>query len=319
MVALNIFPTKLLDAVITTKTATPDRPADFTGGSVDIRTKAFPEQRVVLTLSFSGTYNSLSTTESLPLPGLSGSAWLGTPDASRSLPSVPLPATDAVADAPETIRFFQGVRNVYTPATLNAPPNFTLAATYGDQLSSGVLGWIVAANYSTGYDAQANRLFRFVRTPSLENEPDGAAGATFQEASSSVDVSLVANLSARVGSNSILGFRNLFTQSGTDRVYDSDGYNVENANYGYRTYQGALHQPVPAAKPAQRRPPPHVLQGEPTGMASHVCPGGGRPTGQPVRAVSLRPESGRIPARRCSQPRSTGRTHGSRPISMIGS
>lgn len=236
VVPLDIFPTKLLDAVITTKTATPDRPADFTGGSVDIKTKAFPEQRV-LTLSFSGTYNSLSTGESLALPGLSGSAWLGKADASRSLPSVPVPALGGPADAPETIRFFQSVRNVYTPATWNAPPNFTLAATYGDQLSSGALGWIVAANYSTGYDAQANRLFRFVRTPSLENEPDGAAGATFQEASSSVDVSVVANVSARIGGSSILAFRNLFTQSGTDQVYNSDGYNVENASNGYRTYQ----------------------------------------------------------------------------------
>lgn len=236
VVPLDIFPTKLLDAVITTKTATPDRPGDFTGGSVDIKTKAFPEQRV-LTLSFSGTYNSLSTSESLPLPGLSGSAWFGKADESRSLPSVPVPPLLGAANAPETIRFFQSVRNVYTPETWSAPPNFTLAATYGDQLPSGALGWIVAGNYSTGYDAQANRLFRFVRTPSLENEPDGAAGANFQEASSSVDVSLVANVSARIGGSSILAWRNLFTQSGTDQVYNSDGYNVENASNGYRTYQ----------------------------------------------------------------------------------
>jgi hypothetical protein len=236
VVPLDIFPTKLLDAVITTKTATPDRPADFTGGSVDIKTKAFPEQRV-LNLSFSGTYNSLSTSESLALPALSGSAWFGKADASRALPSVPVPALGGPADAPETIRFFQAVRNVYTPETWSAPPNFTLAATYGDQLPSGALGWILAANYSTGYDAQANRLFRFVRTPSLENEPDGAAGATFQEASSSVDLSFVANVSAHIGSSSILAFRNLYTQSGTDQVYNSDGYNVENASNGYRTYQ----------------------------------------------------------------------------------
>ncbi len=236
VVPLDIFPTKLLDAVVTTKTATPDRPGDFTGGSLDIKTKAFPEERV-LALSFSGTYNSLATTESLALPALSGSAWLGTADASRSLPSVPVPPLRGPADAPETIRFFQSMRNVYTPQPWTAPPNFSLSATYGDQLASGALGWIFAGTYSIGYDAQANRLFRFVRTTTLENEPDGAAGANFQEASSSVDASIVANVSARVGASSILAFRNLFTQSGQDQVYFSDGFNVENANNGYRTYQ----------------------------------------------------------------------------------
>lgn len=46
VVPLDIFPASLLESVVTTKTATPDRPADFSGGSVEIKTKEFPENRV---------------------------------------------------------------------------------------------------------------------------------------------------------------------------------------------------------------------------------------------------------------------------------
>ena len=56
-VALDVFPSSLIDNVITTKTFTPDRPGNFTGGSIDITTKSFPEERFV-TLSLSTSFNS---------------------------------------------------------------------------------------------------------------------------------------------------------------------------------------------------------------------------------------------------------------------
>lgn len=236
VVPLDIFPSGLLDAVITTKTATPDRPGDFTGGSVDIRTKEFPEQRV-LSLSMSGGFNSLATFEQLSLPPLTGSAWLATADAERSLPPIPVPPLRGEASDPETIRFFQGVRNVYTPDARTAPPEFSLGATYGDQLASGALGWIIAGNYGLGYDGQAERLFRFIRTPDLVAEPQGAAGAVFTEASQAVDLSGILNLNARIGDHTKLGFKNLFTRNARDLVYSSDGFNVESAANGNRIYQ----------------------------------------------------------------------------------
>jgi len=41
---VDLFPGPTLESLNTTKTFTPDQPADFTGGSVDIRTKTFPEK-----------------------------------------------------------------------------------------------------------------------------------------------------------------------------------------------------------------------------------------------------------------------------------
>jgi len=41
---VDLFPGPTLESINTTKTFTPDQPGDFTGGSVDIRTKQFPEK-----------------------------------------------------------------------------------------------------------------------------------------------------------------------------------------------------------------------------------------------------------------------------------
>ena len=42
-VPMDLFPTSLLDNIVTTKSFTPDKPGDFTGGSINIGTKAFPD------------------------------------------------------------------------------------------------------------------------------------------------------------------------------------------------------------------------------------------------------------------------------------
>ena len=42
-VQMDLFPTDLLESIVTVKAFTPDKPGDFTGGSVDIQTKSFPD------------------------------------------------------------------------------------------------------------------------------------------------------------------------------------------------------------------------------------------------------------------------------------
>ncbi len=60
VVPLDIFPASLLESIVTTKSATPDKPGDFAGGSVEVRTKEFPENPV-LQISTSQGFNSQST------------------------------------------------------------------------------------------------------------------------------------------------------------------------------------------------------------------------------------------------------------------
>lgn len=56
-VALDIFPSSLIDNIVTTKTFTPDKPGTFTGGAIDITTKSFPDD-FFLDASVSSSFNS---------------------------------------------------------------------------------------------------------------------------------------------------------------------------------------------------------------------------------------------------------------------
>src|SRR5690606_9009854 len=63
-VQLDQFPSELLESIVTTKSFTPDQPGAFSGGSINLRTKSFPEQGF-----FSATvgleYNSETTGKEL--------------------------------------------------------------------------------------------------------------------------------------------------------------------------------------------------------------------------------------------------------------
>ena len=50
---LDLIPSNLLDNVVTSKTFTPDRPGNFSGGAVDVTTKDYPDGRT-LTVAASG-------------------------------------------------------------------------------------------------------------------------------------------------------------------------------------------------------------------------------------------------------------------------
>ncbi|MDA0751220.1 MAG: TonB-dependent receptor [Verrucomicrobia bacterium] len=86
-VQMDIFPANAIQSVVTSKTFTPDRPGGFSGGSVDIITKSFPE-KFNAQVGFSTTYNTQSSMKDdfLTYPG-GNLDWLGMQDGTRELPA----------------------------------------------------------------------------------------------------------------------------------------------------------------------------------------------------------------------------------------
>jgi outer membrane receptor protein involved in Fe transport len=87
VVPLDLFPAGLLQSVTTAKTFTPDKPGDFSGAMVDLRTREFPLGRQV-SYSLSAGYNNAATSKSLFLPQRAGLEWLGFGGGDRALPAV---------------------------------------------------------------------------------------------------------------------------------------------------------------------------------------------------------------------------------------
>ncbi|MER3329268.1 MAG: hypothetical protein RIF34_06785, partial [Candidatus Kapaibacterium sp.] len=101
-VHLDLFPSGMIENIVTIKTATPDKPGDFTGGSVDIKTKSYPD-KFRANLSLSSAANTIVTGQEVLSYNGSSTDWLGFDDGLRSVP-------DAVKNA-DAIPTLQDIRS----------------------------------------------------------------------------------------------------------------------------------------------------------------------------------------------------------------
>ncbi|MBD3385770.1 outer membrane beta-barrel protein [candidate division KSB1 bacterium] len=85
---MDLFPSNMLENIVTVKTFTPDKPGNFSGGVVDIGTKSFPEY-FTLSLSASAAYNTYSTFNDGFLGYKRGNSdWYAKDDGIRAIPGI---------------------------------------------------------------------------------------------------------------------------------------------------------------------------------------------------------------------------------------
>lgn len=152
VVPLDIFPSDFIQSLSIIKGYTPDLPGDFSGGLVDIELKEPPEKlSYSIGVSSSGdtntTFNSFQN-----YSGTSGDA-VGFGKGSRSLPGI-VPDTDIdsclVSPCTEQKRVYAGAfKNIWTPDSQTAPPNFGVNASVGDTF--GPLGISLAGVWGNEY------------------------------------------------------------------------------------------------------------------------------------------------------------------------
>ncbi len=181
-VQLDLFPAALLDNIVTLKTFTPDKPGNFSGGLVDVTTKAIPE-RFTLQLSGSITYDDLASgiDRFLLYPGGS-TDWLGRDDGTRGLPDVlrtkdpddDLPTEgdlrdlrrgvtneDRAARADSLNLFAKAFNNVMAPLEGSAPVNYRFTSAIGtrSQLFGLPLGITGSLTYGRRYQYYEDGVF----------------------------------------------------------------------------------------------------------------------------------------------------------------
>jgi len=84
---MDIFPTNLIDNIVVSKNFTADLPADFTGGLVNVETKAFPEEKIIAaSVGVSFNPDMHFNDDYLTYEG-GQTDWLGFDDGTRELPS----------------------------------------------------------------------------------------------------------------------------------------------------------------------------------------------------------------------------------------
>lgn len=200
VIPLDIFPASFLESIVASKTATPDKPGDFAGGSVEIRTKDFPENRI-RQLTLSRAYNSLATLREMPMPPRGGTDWLGI-DGGRREP----PATGATTE-----QGLEAFRNIWIPGERRAPLGLGTELALGDQFPIGGdgLGYIFSLNYGTdrGY------IPRSISLPSSLHT---------NETKATVDWGGIFNVTYRIGSTAKFGIKNLYTRAAEETYREAE-------------------------------------------------------------------------------------------------
>lgn len=159
-VQLDMFPTHLLENIVTEKTFTPDKNGNYTGGAVDMRTKSFPEERT-FSISMSSSYNTQTTLDDGYLSYDGGEQdWLGIDDGTRDVPyrlSEPdfeVPTRSAAErDSLLGLQLHEASTSFskeMVPTTMTAPLNQSYSISYGNKYDfNGIpVGFIGSFTYS---------------------------------------------------------------------------------------------------------------------------------------------------------------------------
>lgn len=131
--SFDIIPANLIDNIVITKTATPDLPADFAGGVINVLTKEIPEQNFT-NISVGTGYNTVSTFKDFKSGYRTGTDILGFDDGSRQLPAN-MPGTKKVRDeglvGDANINAIKSLNNDFSINTKTALPQMSLQASTG--------------------------------------------------------------------------------------------------------------------------------------------------------------------------------------------
>lgn len=175
-IQIDVFPTNLVDNLIILKSFTPDLPADFTGGIVNIETKDFPDQKI-FDVSLGIEYNpSMHFNPDYVTYEGGNTDFLGFDDGTRELPSgfdlanAPNPFNSGNAEVTRFLDEFSPVMGINNQTSFM---DYSLGVTYGDQkeLKNGHnLGYLFTGNYknnTTFYDDAFFGEYQNDRNPSV--------------------------------------------------------------------------------------------------------------------------------------------------------
>ncbi len=155
--AFDIFPSAILDNLVIYKTATPDKPAEFAGGIIEITTKATSAKPIGI-ISIGQSYNSLITGKNRLFSEMKGSKdWLGLDDGTRALPDgipadkngfINLSPDEKLFTAKKFAKYKWGVKNANTRPNFN----FQLAKSFNiDRKEQEFISSLFSITYNNSF------------------------------------------------------------------------------------------------------------------------------------------------------------------------
>lgn len=232
-VPLDLFPATLIQSITTHKTFSPDRPGDFSGAQVDIRTREFPSSRV-LSYSMSVGMNDAATGRSvLAAPGTSLD-WLALGGRDRQLPW----SSGAFGQLPAGLPGQAGSQfmhalgsNSWLPFQTTGAADYSLTVSLGgdDEPFGHRLGYVASLTYSRTQEVRRDEERAFAVPESSEPGALRPYNA-FRGSTGRIGVLWggILNLSTWLGEKTKLSLDNSYDRNADNEAYRDEGiYNDE--------------------------------------------------------------------------------------------
>ncbi len=229
VVPLDLFPTGLIESVSVVKSYLPDKPADFSGGLVEIDALSFPTEPV-FNVSISQGYNTnTSLQEGLSYRG-GGRDWLGLDDGTRSLPSS-IPESRVVRTSRFTEAGFtpaeletmgESFSNVWSPVDEGIGHNQSYSFVAGNSWDR--FGAIVSVTFSESHQTQSeDQTFFSISDGDMDVQND----YDFDITSSKTSTGIVGNLAYKFSGNHRVALENFYTHNSRNEARTFEGYNSD--------------------------------------------------------------------------------------------
>lgn len=158
-VQMDIFPTNLIDNLVVYKSFTPDLPADFTGGMVDITTKSFPDEQTMKVSGNIGVNSQTHLKNNFTTYKGSTTDKLGFDAGTRTLPLNPnQKIPDPTQNNPNTTTFTRAFGKEMGVSNKTALFDRSASFSYGNQKNHEKYdeGFIFNLNYQNNFQLNEN-------------------------------------------------------------------------------------------------------------------------------------------------------------------
>ncbi len=217
--AFDLLPSNLIDNTVISKSFTPDKPGDFAGGLVEVKTIDFPDK---LKLYFNVSSSFTNNTTFNKFNSYSGGKYdfLGIDDGSRKIPgAIPSDLNKGYYTSEQILNFAKSFKNNWSPKTTKAPMNggFLFSIGDGTTLFGENFGFVAALSYRNNFSI--NKIER------NEYESDGSPRFLFK-GDQSIYSTLwggIFNFSYKLTNLHKISFKNTYSRTSDDEVAQLNG------------------------------------------------------------------------------------------------
>lgn len=236
--SFDVIPSSMIDNILVYKTPSPELPADWAGGFIKIFTKNMPEENST-TIGYSISWEQNSTLKDFYSIDGSNTDFLGFDNKVRPLPK-DFPKNLSTLTDEQIIENGKKLNHQWVASQQKALPGQKLSLGLNRKFGIGKMsvGTITAVNYSNTYNMDEISNVDFQTYNFINDKPVTLFDFTDMHYTNSVKTGILHNWSLFAGKGHKIEFRNLFNQTGNDKVIFRNGEDNNNGyivrSYGYR-------------------------------------------------------------------------------------